>query len=661
MDHWRLRQIHLDFHTSPRIADVGAEFDAEDFARTLDDARVAWVTLFAKCHHGMCYYPSAVGPVHPGLSFDLLGAQIEACRRRKIVTPAYISVRVDQHMAEKRPEWVVRLADGRLWGPTPTEASWYQICLNRREYIDYVEAMTEEVLTRYGVDGIFYDMCYPPPDPGCFCRECVGRLERAGADRADAPAHRRQTVEIAWGYMDRLREAIRKIRPGASVFFNGRVGPEIGREIDRYTHLEIEALPTGGWGYHFFPFWSRFCGRFGLPMQGMTGRFHKSWADFGGLKTVDQLRFEAGTILAGGAAVNIGDQLHPRGRLDRGAYAAIGEVFADVEKKEPWCVGARAVPEIAVLYLPARAGEPLARGAKPAEGAARMLLELKHQFAVETADGDLNRYRLLILPDEGAVDGALAGKLRAFLDAGGSILSTHRAGLDPETGRFAVPGLGVSFERENPFQPSFIRLSGPLAAGLPEEDFVLYGAGSLVAPEAGAETFGETIGSYFNRDYNHFTSHYHSPADRSLGRPFGVRAGRTLYLAGSLFGGYVEHGYLAYKAIAANAIALLLPDPLVRSTAPAGMEITLMRQEAAGGRLVVHLVNYQPQRRHTAVEYIDTVWPVSGVSVAVRTERRPSKVYCAPGGPDLPVEWKDGYARVEVPEVRVHGMVVFEP
>ena len=65
MEQWRLRQIHLDFHTSPKIKDVGVDFNAEDFSRTLVEAGVDWVTLFAKCHHGMCYYPTKVGPMHP--------------------------------------------------------------------------------------------------------------------------------------------------------------------------------------------------------------------------------------------------------------------------------------------------------------------------------------------------------------------------------------------------------------------------------------------------------------------------------------------------------------------------------------------------------------------------------------------------------------------
>ena len=52
------RQIHMDFRTSPLIPGVGASFDADAFAATLASARVQSIDLFAKCHHGMYYYPT---------------------------------------------------------------------------------------------------------------------------------------------------------------------------------------------------------------------------------------------------------------------------------------------------------------------------------------------------------------------------------------------------------------------------------------------------------------------------------------------------------------------------------------------------------------------------------------------------------------------------
>ena len=53
-----MRQVHLDFHTSPDIPDVGTDWDAQHFVETLQQAHVNSITVFAKCHHGMNYYPT---------------------------------------------------------------------------------------------------------------------------------------------------------------------------------------------------------------------------------------------------------------------------------------------------------------------------------------------------------------------------------------------------------------------------------------------------------------------------------------------------------------------------------------------------------------------------------------------------------------------------
>lgn len=115
----RFRQIHLDFHTSPLIPDVGADFDADEFVATLQAAHVNSVTVFGRCHHGLCYYPSNVAPVHPHLKFDLLGRMLEALRRADIRAPVYVMVMWDEHIAEHQPGWRVMNEQGASDGGAP--------------------------------------------------------------------------------------------------------------------------------------------------------------------------------------------------------------------------------------------------------------------------------------------------------------------------------------------------------------------------------------------------------------------------------------------------------------------------------------------------------------------------------------------------------------
>ncbi len=663
----RYRQIHLDFHTAPQIPDVGADFDADTFAETLVEARVNWITLFGKCHHGMSYYPTKAGVMHPSLKFDLLGEQIEACKRKGIATPVYISIRVDQHMGMTRPDLVARLEDGRLWGPNANQASWYQMCLGNKEYIDYVAAQTEEVLKNYDADGIFYDMCYYPPDPGCFCENCLARL---GDARHDVVAHRRQTFEILREYTTRLSQLCYSLRPNATTFFNSRVTANVHRELDTLTHLEIESLTTGGWGYLFFPCWARVVRSYPRPLQGMTARFHKSWADFGGLKTIPQLQYEAASIVATGGVVNIGDQLHPRGTLDRGAYQVMGEVFKRVEAIEEYCLGAEPLTDIGVLLLPeneeALSGETDSRGLVKIdgsiEGTAAILAALKHQWNGETPDRDnLNRYKVVILPDRGVLDAGTKAQLSAYLAQGGKILFSHEATLSE--GAFTVPNSPVKYVAPCPWVPSYMRLGDKLGAGQPDTEFVNYKPGSHVEPIEGAQTFGEVWQSYFNRAPGKFSSHNQTPADKPTGYPIGVLSaeGTMGYLYAAVFKGYREDAFYLYKEIVARMLESLLPEPLIKpiQNVPASMEIDVLRQ-AEQNRLVVHLVAFQPTRRTATNEYIEDTIPIPNVEFALRTGTAPKRVFLAPTGEEIPFRQERNYCTVTVPTVLTHQIVVFE-
>ncbi len=666
----RFRQIHLDFHTSPLIPDVGVDFDADNFGDMLTEARVNWITVFGKCHHGMSYYPTKAGVMHPSLKFDLLGAQIEACKKRGIAAPVYISVRVDQHMGVTRPDLVVRLEDGKLWGPSAHEARWYQMCLNHTEYIDYVAAQTEEVLRNYDADGIFYDMCYYPPDPGCFCEACLARLEKSGAGRTDREAHRKQTFTILREYTTRLATLCRDIRPNATTFFNSRVTPNVHRELDVLTQLEIESLTTGGWGYLYFPTYSRVVRTYPRPLQGMTARFHKSWADFGGLKTIPQLDYEAATILAAGAVINIGDQLHPRGTLDRGAYQVIGEVYRKVEAAEPFCREAVPLVDIAVLLLPeskeAYSGDEDSRGRvkidASIEGAAAALTSLKYQWNGETPDRDnLLNYKVVIIPDRGYLDEAMRAKLAAFVEGGGNVLFSHEATLDG--GEFTLPGSPVKYKEPCPYTPSYMKIGEDLGAGLPDTEFVNYRAGSYVSPLNGAKMLGEVWQPYFNRSPEHFSSHAQTPVDKPTGRPVAVvsKNGRCAYIFAAAFQGYREDAFYIYKEIIGRLLTRLLPAPLVRPApdVPPGMEVAVLRQSAES-RTIVHLVNFTPTRRTATNEFIEAAVPVHAISFGLRTGTRPSRVTLVPSDTEIETTFEDGYCTVTVPVVATHQMVAFE-
>jgi hypothetical protein len=217
----------------------------------------------------------------------------------------------------------------------------------------------------------------------------------------------------------------------------------------------------------------------------------------------------------------------------------------------------------------------------------------------------------------------------------------------------------VSYVGENPSTPCYLDLGKVLGQGWPQSKFVFYDTSVFVKPAAGSQLLGKLVGSYFNRAYDHFCSHNQTPDDKATRYPVAVIKGRAAYISAEVFKAYRNHAYSLYKSIVARVLEQVLPQPLVKTHAPSAMEISVNRQ-AKPKRLVVHLVNFQPQRRHINVEWIEELYPVRDIPLAVRSGKRPSSVCLAPSGEPLSFTMDGEYCHFVVPEVKAHVMVALE-
>src|SRR5262249_22737970 len=146
----------------------GEQFDPDEFGERLREGHVDSIVVFAKDMHGYFYYPSAYGPVHPGLRFDLLGQQVEACHKRGIRVSAYFCVPWDNFLAVRLPEWLVWTRDRTTHLPKFDETpGWTALCLSNQDFVQLVLNHSRELLEHYTLDGmlehyqldgIWYDM-----------------------------------------------------------------------------------------------------------------------------------------------------------------------------------------------------------------------------------------------------------------------------------------------------------------------------------------------------------------------------------------------------------------------------------------------------------------------------------------------------------------------
>lgn len=660
------RQVHLDFHTAPECV-VGDRFDPDIFAQTVKDARIESLTVFSKCHHGYSYYPTALGTLHPGLKFDLLGQQIEALHAAGIQCPIYYSIRWDELAGQQHPEWLVVDKEGRLAARPPLSNRWGWRTLDPATgYGDAILAQVEELCQLYPVDGFFFDICFPLPNYSPWALE---QMRQAGVRRDDDLAVWEFARRQQESFFKRLSDAIHRQVPGATIFYNGTISRDMGRVAPYLTHFEVESLPTAShWGYLHFPMAARQARTYGREIVGMTGRFHGGWGDFGGLKTQAQLDYEVGTILGAGGKISIGDQLHPSGALDPAVYRLIGQAYRRVEALEPWLIGAAPRREAAILALGPIDNllDGIGTHSRDVEGAAQVFLELGVQFDIIEPQTDFAPYRTLVLPDQARLDDGLRARLEAFLADGGHLILSGTAALDPATGAFTLRQVPVRYEQPAPTVPAYLRLDNFLAAEselAADYDYAFYEQAHQVTPLKGAAVYGELRSALFNRTWEHFMGHLHAPVGASLNAPIAVRQGSVLYLAAPLFSAYRLHDYWAYRAILRRLLANFLPPRLLEPDAPGWVECSLHRQPATADhpdRQIVHLVAYHPRRTLQPIQHVDSAGLAAGIALRVRADVLPQRVYLAPDEQAVSFTVEEGAVRVELPPFSAHAVLVIE-
>lgn len=638
------------------IDDVATQFDPEEFARTLREAHVNSVTCFGRCHHGYIYHDTKAFAErrHPFLRRNLLKEQIDACHKVNIRVPVYVTVQWDYFTAQEHPEWLMRDELGAPIAMGDTNAFhpgfYNHLCVNT-PYRDFLKEYLRDLFESVPVDGLFLDIHHVRPNAN---RECIEGMLSEGLDPAVESVRQGYYQGVIDEYKADLTAFIRKLDKTCAIFYNGgHVGPAVRSALAANTHLELESLPSGGWGYLHFPLTSRYARNLGVDVMGMTGKFHTSWGDFHSLKNHAALEFETSMMLAMNAKCSIGDQLHPRGRLDSATYDLIGSAYRQVAEKEPWCEDARAIVDIAVVsaeeYIEGRTPEMML-------GAVKLLQEGSHQFDIVDSKSDLSGYRVVILPDVIPLGDDFREKLRLYLAAGGGVIASHKSGLTPTGDRFALPEWGVTRVGDAPFHPDFLAPRQALASDLASAEYVMYLRGLEVKASPGAEVLADVNVPYFNREWNHFVSHKHTPSSGKPGYPGVVKAGRVVYFAHPVFTQYARQAPLWCKTAVLNALGLLLPDALVQHNGPSSM-ISAVNEQATRKRHVLHLLHYVPERRGVEFDTVEDVLPIYQLGVSVRLDRKPRGVKAVPSGKPLAFQYANGRAEFEVPEVRGHQMV----
>jgi hypothetical protein len=196
----------------------------------------------------------------------------------------------------------------------------------------------------------------------------------------------------------------------------------------------------------------------------------------------------------------------------------------------------------------------------------------------------------------------------------------------------------------------------------------MYEPGVRVTATRGASIVAKVVEPYFERAWDHFSSHAQTPGAKLTRWAAAVlnEWAQTAYIAYPVFGAFANHGNYPYRLLVRNLLERLLPQPLVRVCGPTGLEATIMHQDktaAHPARTIVHLLYYAAERRTKTLDIAEDIVPLYEVPLSLKLPSEPTRVYLAPKpGREAPVdsEYLDGRVNLRVPVVRGHQMVVFE-
>src|ERR1035437_5095262 len=515
----RWRKIWLDFHNSQFMPTIGERFNADEWGDCLQAANIDAIVVFAKDMHGYFYYPSTFGPVHRGLKLDLLGAQVAACRKRNIHVRAYYCTTWDNYLAENHPEWLVFKRDRTTYLPAfDATPHWTALCLAHDDFVTLMLSHIKEFTSRYELDGVSLDMPVPI-DGECFCDECLRQLRAKNLDPFDKAVQHEHKSALHKSFISKVHATVKTARPGCQVDFNCEYVYGLGERVTFVDSIDIEALPTAFWGYYYFPTIVRYARNFGVPTYGLTGRFATHWGYFGGTKLAAQLQTEVASIVANCARCDIGDQMHPSGRLDPAVYREIGKAYEHVKSLEPY------LDEAALLT----AGLPLeSPGTEANYGLVKMLIESRLQFDILEPAASWERYALVVLGDDLAVDQRLASRLHAFVDQDGAMIVVHRSGLIAGSEQTWLERYGFAYDGMSPFKPAYLVPQGMTTNDIPAYEYALYEGASqwkVRSPAKALALLGEPL---FQRSPEHYTSHMQTPFDHLTSYAAMAKSGRVL-------------------------------------------------------------------------------------------------------------------------------------
>jgi hypothetical protein len=629
--------IHFDFHAGPDCNAIGQKTTREMVETILNLTHPDYLQIDCKGHRGLTSYPTRAGNPAPGFVGDPLRLWRQVTAERGVALYMHYSGVWDSEAILQHPDWAVINADGST---NANATSFFGPYADR-----LLIPQLRELAGDYGVDGAWIDgECWAaapdwgapalqafrqatglqeiprkPGDPNWreflqFNREAFRRYLRHYIGEVKK-THPNLQLCSNWAFTDHMPEAV-----CAPVdFISGDYSPEDSLNSARFS--------------------ARYLARQGKPWDLMAWSFARPKGAPGAVqKSAPQLQREAAAVLAQGG----GFQAYFTQRRDGSVKLEEMPVMAEVAKfcraRQAACHHAAPVPQIALLYSTAahyrESNGLFPRDLTRLRGTLQALLE--NQQSVEILSehnlaGRLAEYPLIVVPETDFLEPDFKGALIAYAQAGGNLLL-----VGPQTAALFATELGVTLEgpaetRQLKFADHWTAVKGPA---------------SRAKLAASARPFGQL----------HATADENSPA-QPAGSLATLGKGRLAATYFSFSQGYLESRPEALRQYLGALARELFPEPIVQVKGSPDVDVAVNR---LGGRLAVNLVNTAGPHANIEQPIRDAIPAVGPLEIEIRAAAKPARVTLEPGARKLDFQYAEGKARLTIPRLEIHDIIVVE-
>ncbi|MDR1565918.1 MAG: beta-galactosidase trimerization domain-containing protein [Treponema sp.] len=469
----------------------------------------------------IAYHPSKIPLqyVSPGVSDtnDVFGYLVENCRKMGLA----VLVRTDPHAVhneqkEAHPEWIFTTAGGAPRPHWSMPGTWVTCALGSYNF-EFMSQVNKEIMTAYGVDGIFANRW--AGSGLCCCDNCRKMFrEKTGME---LPRELKLSDPSYKAYIDFLQERlfelcrlwdkeIKTINPYARFIPNSGGGALSGldmRWLGDYSDIlfaDRQSRPR------HMPLWSN--GQNGKEFRAVMGNkpiggiFHMGFEDAHRWKDSVQGSEELRLFVSEGVAQGLRiwfTKFH--GKIyDHRWMSTVKELYNRYADWEPYLRNTANLARVALVFSQTtgkfyggeNAGE---KAGNPINGIYQALTESRIPFEMvhESYLGDaayLSTYKTLILPNIACLSETQCEGLKAFVKAGGGLIATFESSLYDEQGskrsNFGLSelfGVDVAGLVEGPMKNSYLRLEmdtgHPVLAGFHDTERIVNGNARLPVKE----------------------------------------------------------------------------------------------------------------------------------------------------------------------------------